>query len=364
MRRICWTGCLLAACALLAACGCAETAAPKETAAPLIPALELPAAEGGEIVPIPVDRDARELSNPPREECYVYGDETGNPTGYADPSISVNIGRGRIYETNYLYARVRIADASQLRTLLPFPLGNQNTTPGHELAKRVQAVIAINGDYPGGDTATRRLKGAVMRQGEMMRLKCDEKSDVLVIDKEGDFHILRDAKNEDVEALAEQAVNIFTFGPVLVENGVPNYDFRESDIAPYKPAQRMAICQTGKLEYLLITSEAKEQKDSVGLTIAQFIDLISSFPEVKTAYNLDGGSSSTVVFRMDGDNWRKINATSSRKVRPLKDIIYFSSAWTPAEPTPEPETPEPAAESGSPAPDAAGTEGTEPTAAP
>ena len=35
-----------------------------------------------------------------------------------DPSISVRIGRGRIYKTNYVYARIKIAFPSQIRTLM------------------------------------------------------------------------------------------------------------------------------------------------------------------------------------------------------------------------------------------------------
>ena len=40
----------------------------------------------------------------------------------------------------------------------------------------------------------------------------------------------------------------------------------------------------------------------------------------KTAYNLDGGSSSAIV--LGGE---KINALSAGKVRPLCDILYFST---------------------------------------
>ena len=40
------------------------------------------------------------------------------------------------------------------------------------------------------------------------------------------------------------------------------------------------------------------------------------------AYNLDGGSSSTMVFKE-----KKINAPTNPKVRYLCDIIYFASAW-------------------------------------
>ena len=242
MKRRIRTGILLML-ALLLAAGLSlagEPAAQKETAEPLIPALELPTVEASTVVEIPLDQDSRKTSIPPKEECYLYEDDTGNPTGYADPSITVNIGRGRIYETNYIYARVRIASASQMRTLMQSTLTSKDTEYASTLAKRVNAVTAINGDWPGGDSATRRTKGALMRQGKLLRMKCDGKSDVLVVDRNGDFHILPDAKDEDVEALKEQAVNIFTFGPGLIINGEPNYGFRDSDIAPHKPAQRMA----------------------------------------------------------------------------------------------------------------------------
>ena len=306
-----------------------EPAAQKESAEPAVPALELPPLERGSLVQIPLDQDCRKQSIPPYEEHYIYGDDTGNPTGYADPSITVNIGKGRIYETNYIYARVKIADASQMRTILQSSLTSKDTEYASTLGKRVNAVVAINGDWPGGDSATRRTKGALMRQGKVLRMKCDGKSDVLVVDRNGDFRILPDAKNEDVEPLLEQAVNIFTFGPGLVIDGKPNYGFRDSDIAPHKPAQRMAICQTGPLEYLLITCEGPQNPGSAGLTVEQFVDLVSTMPDVKNAYNLDGGSSCTLVFRMDGKNWKKINALSNPKIRPVKDIIFFSEAWEP-----------------------------------
>ncbi len=308
----------------------AET--PKESFDPAeqVPVLELPALESGEVVNIPVDQDSLTSSIAPHDECYIFpeGAEVGEDTvatAYSDPSITVNLGWGRIYETNFVYARVKIAGASQLRTLMAGPVNTKYAIPGPNLAKRVNAVIAINGDYFGGTDLT---MGAIMRQGVLYRMRCDEHFDVLLIDHEGNFTILPDASNADVEAVQDQAANIFTFGPALVMDGVPQYGKRSSLIASHRPAQRMAIAQTGELEYLLITSEGPEDKGSVGLTIDQFVDLIASFPDVKNAYNLDGGSSSTMVFRKGTKNWEKINAPNNRKIRPLKDIIFFADAWS------------------------------------
>ncbi len=313
--------------------GSAEEAA-KETAEPLIPALELPAMENGTMEKIPVDQDIRKNTIGPKDECYLYGDDSGEATGYADPSITVSIGRGRIYETNYVYARVKIADPSQIRAYMYSSVNSQTTDSPVNMASRAKAVLAINGDFCGG-AAVR--KGVIMRQGKMLRQKCDGQFDILVVDKAGDFHVLPKATSAQISALQEDAVNIFTFGPALIIDGVRQPTIRNGRYSSHKPAQRMAICQTGPLEYLAITCEGPEDRDSKGLTIEQFSDLVSSFPEIRQAYNLDGGSSSTVVFRLNGNNWRKINALNKKKgAREVKDIIYFVSAWEPA-PQPSPE---------------------------
>ena len=295
-----------------------------------VSALPLPVPENGRLMILPLAEDP--LLGP-QEDGYLF--EEGNKTAiaYEDPSITVRIGRGRIYKTDYVYARVRIADASQLRTLLASPLKSERTVLGTTLAKRVQSVVAINGDF-----CAKQVRGTVVRQGETLRLNSNGKQDVLLIDTKGDLIILEKATNDNVLAYGEDAVNVFTFGPALVVNGEPRYGYRDGSIATHKAAQRMCLAQTGPLEYLLITSEGPEDPDSNGLKLDQFVELVASFEDVINAYNFDGGSCSTLIFRKGDNNWVKINSPKNSKSRPLKDIIYFADAWVPdPKPTPEPE---------------------------
>lgn len=44
--------------------------------------------------------------------------------------------------------------------------------------------------------------------------------------------------------------------------------------------------------------------------------------DIVTAYNMDGGGSTTMVFHNE-----KINSPTNPKIRSLSDIIYFVSAW-------------------------------------
>ena len=56
------------------------------------------------------------------------------------------------------------------------------------------------------------------------------------------------------------------------------------------------------------------------MTIRQFAKLVYSCG-VQTAYNLDGGNSTMLIF-----NGEKLNDVDNPKARDIADIIYFASA--------------------------------------
>ena len=291
-----------------------------------------------EIIEIPMDAKLNQLIAP-YAECYLSDWE------YEDPSISVKIEEGRIYDTTYLVARIKIANATQIRAALS---GNYNNLgSGEKLvtqARQAKAVFAISGDSVVGQANN---VGLVTRQGKNYRTKCDNTYkdsngfdtgihlDVLIIDEKGDFHVIQDARNADIEAFSGAIVNGFCFGPALVIDGERQGDFPEA--LPWVKntrypegvvAQRMCIAQTGKLEYMCIYAEGPENEGSKGLTLEQFTDLVCSFEEIQTAFNLDGGNTCNVVFKRDG-KYTKINGLNNTKVRSVWDMIYFSSAYVP-----------------------------------
>lgn len=287
----------------------------------------LPMSGFSEIVELPIEKN-NELVIPPMESGYIYEEGNPDPIGYEDPSISVSIFRGRHNETNYVGAKIKIANATQIRAEMAGRFGSSSSTPAAKLGKHVSSVVAINGD----NYASRTNVGWVTRQGKCYRHSCNGVWDVLVIDNEGDLHVLQNAQNADVEAYNDTAVNVFTFGPGMVIDGVPQYGCGNGYMGEKKPAQRMALIQTGKLEYIVLTSEGPEDPGSVGLTLDELIDLIMSFDNVITAYNMDGGSASTLVFKNAKSDYSKINAPNNPKIRPCNDIVYFASAWQPEEP--------------------------------
>ncbi len=277
-----------------------------------------------EIIEIPLDAKAGDLPEP-RPEGYLSDWE------YEDPSISVRIEKGRIYDTTYVAAYVKIANASQIRSAMAGRYSDDGKEFGTTLAKRNKAVLAINGDYFIGHNNV----GFVTRQGRNYRTKCDnteEKSglrfDVLLIDDRGDLHILPQATNADIAAFPGAIVNGFTFGPGLVIDGVRQTGFVNMNNGAGVPAMRMCIAQTGELEYICIASEGPEDPGSKGMTLEEFADLVSSFENVQNAYNLDGGISSTMSFKRGG-KYVRVNSPNNPKSRQLKDILFFVSAYIP-----------------------------------
>ena len=277
-----------------------------------------------EIIEIPLDAKAGDLIDP-RPEGYLSDWE------YEDPSISVRMEKGRIYDTNYVVAYVKIANASQIRSAMAGRYNDDSKELGRTLAQRNKAVLAINGDYFIGHNNV----GFVARQGKVYRTKCDnpeEKSktrlDVLIIDDQGDLHILPQATNADIESFQGNIVNGFSFGPGLVIDGVRQGNYVNQNNGSDVKAMRMCIAQTGPLEYLCIASEGPEDPGSVGMDLEQFTDLVASFEGVQNAYNLDGGISSTMSFKRGG-KYVRVNSPDNPKSRQLKDILFFSSACIP-----------------------------------
>ena len=60
------------------------------------------------------------------------------------------------------------------------------------------------------------------------------------------------------------------------------------------------------------------------MTLTEFTDLVASFDGITNAYNMDGGTSSQMMF-----HYEKINCPNNRNRRGLADILYFASAYKP-----------------------------------
>ena len=265
--------------------------------------------------------------------------EIGLPE-YQDPSIHVTITSGEMHSTCYWIARIKIANASQLRTHMDGSFKRKAERNIKYHYSKVLPVLCMDGDnFPERDGV-----GYVARQGEVL-LRSSNKTigarsnsdyarkgekrhlDVLIIDDQGDLHIIKQATNEDVEAFEGKIVQAFSFGPALVIDGVYQKDaIVDLGNGPLVPARRVCIAQTGPLEYVCMISEGPEDsrgKKGKGMTIPEFMEALATVEGVQNAYMLDGGSAAGMMFKGEPVN------IYQKKSRQVKDIIYFASAYVP-----------------------------------
>ena len=253
---------------------------------------------------------------------------------YEDPSISVRCEYATLlpaYKAKQIQSSVtyiKIADASQIRTAMTYDSYKKGGfAEAEDMAKQKNAVAAVNGDF----FKYHGKVGYVLRQGEFYRNKLNGERDMLLIDENGDFSALYAPTAEEADqymaAIPEgkRIVNTFTLGPVLVENGqarvITETSVAKSGEFQWKyPQQRVAVLQTGPLEYAVVEAYGKTD-GSMGMTLQEFADYIAYlFPDCVLAYNLDGGGSTRVVLK-----GKKIEDTPGH--RQISDILYFASAW-------------------------------------
>lgn len=235
---------------------------------------------------------------------------------YEDETITVSITQGRTNKTDYWVARIKLSDPGQIRTTSAKGFDSNRTMRGLILAERMNAVLAVNGDY-----FSYIPDGHLIRNGVMYRDLPSGKRDVLLIDDRGDFYQIPLATREDIEAFSGNSlVNSFNFGPSLVIDGTRVKEYKDNNNAAFQPRQRMAIAQVkrGSLEYITVAC-AGPKGDNIGMTLDQFSRLVFE-QGVENAYNLDGGYSTMLMF-----NGACVNNSDLNNIREISDIIYFVS---------------------------------------
>ena len=240
---------------------------------------------------------------------------------YEDASLSIKMEVRDIDGVRYDIAWIKVASPTQLRTAIA---GEPNQVvaekPGR-MARRVNAVLAINGDF-----YTQRKDGLIYRQGQAFRYVLNPEKDILVIDDLGDLHVFLGNENQTSELLSflqsgRTIINAFTFGPAIVKDGValPMPATYQTRFDSAIRAPRTVIAQIGPLEYVFVEAEGRV-KHSKGVTTDQMGEFMVTLG-VQTAYCLDGGNSSIMLF-----NGRYFDANYAESEREQSDIIYVCSA--------------------------------------
>lgn len=235
---------------------------------------------------------------------------------YRDDNIEVTITECREYDTSIYVADIVLSSSEYLQTAFAQNVCGRNVTEKtSEIAESVGAILAINGDYYGSQE-----EGYVLRNGVIYRDDAAAGQEDLVIYDDGSFAIINEDEVTAEELLAGGAQQILSFGPALVEDGTIVVS-EDDEVGKAKASNpRTAIGVVDDLHYIFVVSDGRTD-ESAGLSLSQLAEFMKELGVV-TAYNLDGGGSSTMYF-----NGEVINnpTTSGRSIkeRSVSDIVFI-----------------------------------------
>ena len=243
---------------------------------------------------------------------------TVTDSSYKDDNITVNLSETTVNNTQVYVADITLSSSDYLKTAFAQNAYGTNVTAKTSVtAADNNAILAVNGDYYGANST-----GYVIRNGVVYRdtVREDSSNGDLAIYKDGSFKVIYEDQISAEQLVNDGVVNLLAFGPALVENGEIAVDTNTEVGQAMASNPRTAIGIIDENHYIIVVSDGRTS-ESEGLSLYQLAEVMKSYG-AKTAYNLDGGGSSTLYF-----NGHVINkpTTGGNKIseRAVSDIVYI-----------------------------------------
>jgi exopolysaccharide biosynthesis protein len=245
--------------------------------------------------------------------------DTSYSSQYCTIDISTVVTGSGDSTVTYYVADVVLTDATVLRSAFANnEFGTNIVEDTSAIAADNNAVFAINGDYYGF-----RDTGMVIRNGVVYR---DEGArDGLAFYRDGSVEVYDETATSADDLLAAGVWNTLSFGPAIVEAGavVDGIEDVEIDtnvgnhsIQGDQPRTGIGVIDDNHLVFVVV--DGRSEGYSEGVSLPELAAIFTGLGAI-TAYNLDGGGSSTMVF-----NGGLVNDPLGKgQERGTSDILYI-----------------------------------------
>ncbi|WDF33301.1 phosphodiester glycosidase family protein [Arthrobacter agilis] len=244
-------------------------------------------------------------------------------TSYASADSSIDISTvvtGSGDETvTYYVADVDLTDATTLRSAFAEDSFGENITDTTSaIAEDNNAIFAINGDYYGF-----RDTGIVIRNGVVYR--DDGAREGLAFYTDGTVEVYDETATTADQLVADGVWNTLSFGPSLLDDGEiaegiedieVDTNFGNHSIQGEQPRTAIGVIDENHLVFVVVDGRSDGYSD--GVTMTELAGILQGLGAT-TAYNIDGGGSSTMYF--DGELVN--NPLGRGEERATSDILYI-----------------------------------------
>ncbi len=249
--------------------------------------------------------------------------EVVTDTSYTSEDGSIEISTvvtGTGDETvTYYVADVELTDATTLRSAFAEDSFGENITETTSaIAEANDAIFAINGDYYGF-----RDTGIVIRNGVVYRDEGARQG--LAFYADGRVEVYDETTTTADELLADGVWNTLFFGPSLLEDGAIAAGIEDVEvdtnvgnhsIQGEQPRTAVGVIDENHLVFVVVDGRSDGYSD--GVTMTGLAGILLGLGAT-TAYNIDGGGSSTMYF----DGRLVNNPLGKGEERGTSDILYI-----------------------------------------
>lgn len=251
---------------------------------------------GEKVEPVLEGLPAVDSEGYPVQGEYVSSAPEAGVWAYLSPTLRIVITRHEIKGLSWFEADIRRKpDGDYLHIIRS---GDGRDVKPEKLARSNQLVLGINADYYKYRINYRMLVGLIVRNRNIVRDFHQTTTgtslpplDTLALNEEGMFEVDRAGVLDGEKALAMNARDVLSFGPILVKDGklrmlLPKY---RGKLEP-----RTAIGQIEPNHYLAVVAEGR-LKSSKGISLNDLAKLMY-LRGCTEAINLDGGHTSVLFF--------------------------------------------------------------------
>ena len=252
----------------------------------------------------------------PMEQVEI---EEGQSWVYRGPDLGVNIKK--VYyddcKSVFFIAHIYSRNPANLACALEDPEKGGSPVFPQALARKVKAVYAQNGNY--FVDPENKGRGPDVRNGVLYKEKIGPS--FMYFQPDGCMEVWDTEREPAVlQNLLDDGIReVYGFGPILVENGQVRDDLRKHRLWPTNPRSAFGTVEPG--HYVGILVDGRKPGVSRGVDLKRLAEEFVTQGCV-SAYNLDGGQSTAMVFLGNQINDHK-NESAFSGQRRVPDMLTF-----------------------------------------
>ena len=234
---------------------------------------------------------------------FVHEDDQEGLWIYLSQTLQVEIRRqqdSRIplvwFETD-----IRTRGEERFHTVMTDPEhpGKKNRFP-YDIARDEGFVLGFSDDFYAERMNKKQTVGIIIREGEIISSKTARQRtshlpnlDMMIQYPDGFLEVCECTEYTAEELIGKGALNVFSFGPILIRDGEIDEKMYGSHYRSIEPRHALGMIEPG--HYLLLSVQGR-RNDSKGTMLQRVAEMMKE-RGVTQALNLDGGNTMALIFR-------------------------------------------------------------------